>query len=146
MKSIAEKIVKESGCVGTVGVDFVLTESEVYAIEINPRFQGTVETVEKSLDVNLFRLHLDACKGKLPSEKIEPKCFAVRKILTASQDMTIEKDLSCLKDFITDIPMPGTFFEEGEVMFSVTGFGKNRADAMSSLDKNIRSALQHIKE
>lgn len=146
MKTIAEKIVRESGCVGTIGVDFVLTDDEVYAIEINPRFQGTVETVEKSLGVNLFRLHLDACFGKLPSEKIQPKTFAVRKILVAPHDMTIKNDLSDLKDFITDIPLPNTFFEEGEVMFSVIGSGKNRADAMTSLDKNISLALQHIKE
>ncbi|MDO5844202.1 MAG: ATP-grasp domain-containing protein, partial [Methanocorpusculum sp.] len=146
MKSVAEKIVKESGCVGTVGVDFVLTDDCVYAIEVNPRFQGTVETVEKSLGINLFRLHLDACFGKLPEKNFVPQKFAVRKILTAPCDMFIEDDLSCLSDFITDIPLPHTFFEEGEVMFSVTGFGSSRAEAMTSLDKNIRLALQHIKE
>lgn len=146
MMDLAEKIVAESGCVGSVGVDFVLTDDEAYAIEINPRFQGTVETVEAALGINLFSLHVDACKGILPEKRPEPKCFAVRKILAAPEELTIKKEMASLKDKITDIPHPGTSFEKGEVVFSVTGFGRTREDAFTSLDKNIKSALIQIKE
>ncbi|HJJ43741.1 MAG TPA: ATP-grasp domain-containing protein [Methanocorpusculum sp.] len=146
MMDLAEKIVAESGCVGSVGVDFVLTDTEAYAIEINPRFQGTVETVEASLGVNLFSLHVDACRGILPEKRPEPICFAVRRILPAPKTITIKKEMSVLRETITDIPHPGTSFEEGEVMFSVTGSGESRENAFSSLDKHIRDALQLIKE
>ncbi|NLC90205.1 MAG: ATP-grasp domain-containing protein [Methanocorpusculum parvum] len=146
MMELAEKIVAASGCVGSVGVDFVLTDKEAYAIEINPRFQGTVETVEKALGINLFSLHADACLGILSKKRPDPVCFAVRRILVAPCDITINADLSAISADITDIPYPGTSFEEGEVMFSVTGFGKTREEAFASLDKHIRDALQLIKE
>ena len=67
MAAIAEEIAGASGCVGTVGVDFVLPdEGGPVAIELNPRFQGTLETVEAATGENLVRLHLDACDGRLP--------------------------------------------------------------------------------
>jgi len=146
MMDLAEKIVAASGCVGSVGVDFVLTDDEVYAIEINPRFQGTVETVETALGINLFSLHVDACRGILPEHRPEPKCFAVRKILAAPGELTIREEMSSLKEEITDIPHPGTSFEKGEVMFSVTGSGITRGEAFASLDKHIKDALLLIKE
>ncbi len=146
MMEYAETIIAASGCVGSVGVDFVLTDDEAYAIEINPRFQGTVETVETALGINLFSLHRDACMGILPKKRHEPVCFGVRRILAAPRPITIQKEMSALRSTITDIPHPGTSFEEGEVMFSVTGSGPTREGAFSSLDKHIRDALQFIKE
>jgi len=146
MMEYAEKIIAASGCVGSVGVDFVLTDDEAYAIEINPRFQGTVETVETALGINLFSLHRDACMGILPEKRPKPVCFGVRRILAAPRPITIQKEMSALRNTITDIPHPGTSFEEGEVMFSVTGSGPTREGAFSSLDKHIRDALQFIKE
>lgn len=145
MKEIAEKIVAASGCVGSVGVDFVLTETEAYAIEVNPRFQGTVETVEAATGANLFRMHTDACRGILPDAVPEPRQFCVRRILAAPEPLVMKTDLRDLSGFITDIPHPGTAFEEGEVMFSVLGCGSSRAAAFSSLDKHITDAVQHIK-
>ena len=58
MVSHAEKIASASGCIGTIGVDFVVGEKP-YAIEVNPRFQGTVDTVEMATGINLFSLHVD---------------------------------------------------------------------------------------
>lgn len=144
MKELAERIVAASGCVGSVGVDFVLTATEAHAIEINPRFQGTVETVEASTGVNLFQLHVDACRGILPGATPAPQQFCVRRILATPRNLTIASDLSPLSGKITDIPCPGTVFEEGEVMFSVIGCGTTRADAFCSLDKHITDAVQHI--
>jgi len=146
MIQTAEKIGKASGCIGTFGIDFVLTDDEAYAIELNPRFQGTVETVEQSLGINIFELHKSACEGTLPEKTILPKKTAVRKILAAPHDLTLKADLSSLSAFITDIPSPGTFFEEGEVMFSVIASGENKDDALAHLHKYISLALQVINE
>jgi predicted ATP-grasp superfamily ATP-dependent carboligase len=144
MIEIAEKIVAASGCIGSVGVDFVLTDSTPYAIEVNPRFQGTVETIEASCGVNLFQLHTDACYGILPDAVPESHQFCVRKILVASKSLMMSADMREFAGTIADIPYPGTMFKEGEVMFSVFGFGKSREDAFSSLDKHIMSAVQHM--
>jgi predicted ATP-grasp superfamily ATP-dependent carboligase len=141
MISLAERIVAASGCIGSVGVDFVLTGSEAYAIEINPRFQGTVETIECATGCNLFELHMNACRGILPEKRPVPMQYAVRKILAAPCDLTIG---TLSGGYLTDIPRPGTWFERGEVMFSVLGSGPSRTAAFAALDKHIRRALQQI--
>ena len=146
MKELGKKIAEASGCIGCIGIDFVLTEKEAYAIEINPRFQGTLETVEHALGANLFTLHKNACEGKLPEQIGEIHEFAVRKILAAPKDMTVASDLLQFSGFVTDIPHPGTFFEKGDVICSVTGYGPTPDAAYASLDKNINIVLQYIKQ
>ena len=146
MKELGKKIAEASGCVGCIGIDFVLTDTEAYAIEVNPRFQGTLETVETALGENLFTLHKNACEGVLPKELKTPEQYAVRKILTAPEDFTLKADLLPLSDFLTDIPFPGTFFEKGEVLCSVIGYGRTVEEASAVLDKNISIAVQYINQ
>jgi len=146
MVELAKKIAAATGCTGCIGIDFVLTDTEAYAIEVNPRFQGTLETVEHTLGVNLFKLHLDACNGILPSSIPASNGFTARKILVASEPVTVNSNLLCLKDIVTDIPHPGTIFEEGMVIVSVMGCGSTEEDALSSLDSNISLAVKHITE
>lgn len=145
MIALAEKIVAASGCVGSVGVDFVLTDSEAYAIEVNPRFQGTVETVESAFGINLFRMHADACGGVLSDAVPQPRQFCVRRIMAAPEDMMVQADMREFSQFITDIPYPGTVFAAGEVMFSVLGCGPSRDAAFAMLDKHIMEAVQTIR-
>ena len=112
MKAIAVKAAAASGCVGSAGVDFVLGE-DAWAIEVNPRFQATVDTVEASTGLSLFSLHMDACQGKLPSEVPGPACYAARQILFADRDLVVKEDLSRFAPDVADIPWPGTSFEDG---------------------------------
>ena len=144
MVRIAEKIASESGCIGTLGVDFVVGERP-YVIEVNPRFQGTVDTVEMATGVNLFSLHVMACEGRLPDSDIQPRHFAARKILFADEDMVIEKDLLQYSSFISDIPWPGSSFGKGAAVVSVYGSGPDRMTALSALDKHISTIAQYIK-
>ncbi|HJJ35774.1 MAG TPA: ATP-grasp domain-containing protein [Methanocorpusculum sp.] len=144
MMELGKKIAAASGCVGCIGIDFVLTESEAYAIEINPRFQGTLETVETVTGENLFMLHKDACEGRLPQQEISADGYAVRRILVADDDLTVKADMLSLSDTVTDIPHPGSFFAKGKVVCSVMGKGNTVDEAYAALDKNIRVAVQYI--
>ncbi|HZK30271.1 MAG TPA: ATP-grasp domain-containing protein [Methanoregula sp.] len=145
MIMLAEQIAASSGCSGTIGIDFVLGKDSPYAIEVNPRFQGTVDTVEMACACNLFRYHVDACRGILPPVAPTPNQVAVRSILFADRNITIKCDLKHLASRIADIPWPGTFFEEGQALVSVFGWGKTREDAFSLLDKHISTVRQYIR-
>ena len=143
--AIAEQIAAASGCLGTIGIDFVAGKKKAWAIEVNPRFQGTVDTVERACGCNLFDLHVGACQGRLPAAA-PPACqVAVRSILFADRDTTITNDLSQLKEFISDIPWPGTFFEKDQAMVSVHGLGPTRAEAYALLDKHITTVRQYMR-
>ena len=139
----AERIAAASGCKGTVGIDFMAGD-DVWAIEINPRFQATLDTVEMATGWNLFSRHVDACRGRLPGERPAVVQYAVRSILFAEKDMEIETDLKSLHPAVADIPWPGTAFEEGQALISVYGWGRSRDDALAMLDKHNRLVRQYM--
>ncbi|HUW85422.1 MAG TPA: ATP-grasp domain-containing protein [Methanoregula sp.] len=145
MMSQAEQIAAASGCRGTIGVDFVVGSDTAYAIEVNPRFQGTIDTVEMACDCNLFRYHVESCAGKLPPATESPGQVAVRSILFAERDVTITSDLKHLAPFVADIPWPGSAFEANQAMVSVYGWGQTREAAFFMLDKHISSVQQYIR-
>ncbi|MEN6611693.1 MAG: ATP-grasp domain-containing protein [Methanoregulaceae archaeon] len=140
----AETIAAASGCVGTVGIDFVIGDS-VWAIEINPRFQGTLDTVEMATGRNLFLDHTNACRGILPVTRPDPVQYAARSILFADRDLTIRDDLALLAPAVADIPPKGTPIEESKALVSVYGWGASREAALALLDKNINRVNQYVR-
>ncbi|MHA1367206.1 MAG: ATP-grasp domain-containing protein [Candidatus Heimdallarchaeota archaeon] len=51
---------KKIDLIGTNGIDFVIKNNKVYFMEINPRFQGSIECVQYATGYNLVKLHIDA--------------------------------------------------------------------------------------
>ncbi|MDV2482008.1 ATP-grasp domain-containing protein [Methanoculleus sp. Wushi-C6] len=143
MVAVAEQIAAASGCVGSVGIDFMAGEKP-WAIEINPRFQATVDTVEMAIGENLFAMHMDACRGVLPAERPRPRQVAVRRILFAERDIRLDADLSVLAPHVADIPWPGAEFEEGQALVSVFGCGADEAAAFDALEQNIAAVRRLI--
>ena len=57
---------------GLNGLDFILTEEEVFVIELNPRPTGAMEIFEKLLNKSILEMHCNAfinVKKKKVSEK-----------------------------------------------------------------------------
>lgn len=145
MAAIAERIAGASGCVGAVGVDFVLPDDgEPVAIEVNPRFQGTMDTVEAATGVNLVRLHLDAVRGILPGTRPATHGFSARRILFAERDLLVGTDLSCLAPAVADIPRPGTAIPAGSAVVSVRAGGTDEEHALAELDKHITAVRSYM--
>jgi len=142
---IAERIAAASGCRGTIGIDFVAGDETPYAIEVNPRFQGTADTVERAFGCNLFECHVNACAGILPRKRPPFRQFALRSILFAERDLTVRADLRHFRDFIADIPWPGTSLEEEQAIVSVYGWGRTEEDARALLDKHITTIRQYMR-
>ncbi|HII98267.1 MAG TPA: ATP-grasp domain-containing protein [Methanoregula sp.] len=145
MQALAGWIAAKSGCVGTIGVDFVIGNEGPVAIEVNPRFQGTVDTIEMATGANLFSLHLNACQGMLPPESPAATQVACRSILFADKDITITEDLSRFREFVSDIPWPGTSYEEDQALISVYGWGPDHETARAVLDKHITTVRQYMR-
>ncbi|MEX0936343.1 MAG: ATP-grasp domain-containing protein [Pirellulales bacterium] len=59
--------------VGLVGVDLVLTPSDVWVVEVNPRYTASVEVLERATAVSAIAHHLAACcQGILPTPASMP--------------------------------------------------------------------------
>jgi predicted ATP-grasp superfamily ATP-dependent carboligase len=124
--NIAEKITKRFGLKGSNGIDLVVPErGEPCVIEVNPRFQGTLECVERVLGINLVRCHIDACLNScLPSIKRQTLGFCTRLILYAPVNIT-SPDLSIFRE-TRNIPIPRSLIKKGEPICSIVAGGKSR--------------------
>ncbi|MFW9799641.1 MAG: ATP-grasp domain-containing protein [Candidatus Thorarchaeota archaeon] len=69
MELASESICESFKLVGSNGIDFVVDKNGyVWLMEVNPRFQGTLEMLEHSGNVSMTELHTSACLGSLPSQ------------------------------------------------------------------------------
>jgi hypothetical protein len=115
----AEALCSELGLVGSNGVDFVLAPKP-YLMEVNPRFQNTLDCVEGLLGINLVEEHLRACGGELRRYR-EPRGYSAKLILYAKADVKVP-DLRGFGDLV-DIPQEGSIVRKGKPLCSVLKFG-----------------------
>ncbi len=129
-KSISERIISHFALVGSNGIDLVISkEGKPYVVEVNPRFQGTIECIERTLSLNIVKAHVEACvQGTLPTIKQDLSTSCVRLILLAPEDSVVP-DLSIFRE-VRDIPMPNVIIEQGEPLCSVVVEGKTRISAL----------------
>ena len=134
-KGMAEKISSYFGLVGSNGLDLVISEEGLpYTIEVNPRFQGTLECVERVLGMNIVKAHVEACtEGVLPTVTKKPSSYCVRLILFASR-CSIVPDLSTFAE-VRDIPLPRVVVERGEPICSVVVKGTDRDSSLREARK-----------
>ncbi len=150
MIKYARDIAVEFGLVGSNGVDFILTEKGVMVIEVNPRFQGSIDTVELSRGINIFDAHVKSFSGKLPGPG-EYSCFAGKAILYANKKFVVNERLSeelirCMHmNRAADIPGAGWVVRPDEPVTTLIGTGKTRRSVLEKLAKyahNIRGKFK----
>jgi uncharacterized protein len=123
INDISEEIISQLKLVGSNGVDMILSNDskendDPYIIEVNPRFQGTYESVEELLGINLLDAHIKACKGELIEiPKAKKGEFSIKRIIYSKNRIkvgNIKKGQN-----IYDIPLKGTIIEEAEPMVTI---------------------------
>ncbi|HEY3362364.1 MAG TPA: ATP-grasp domain-containing protein [Methanosarcina sp.] len=136
MESLAEELVLEFKLMGSNGVDFLVSKKGPVILEINPRFQGSLDTVEKAMNINLFEAHAGCFRGELP-EKPEAKCFAARGVIYSDRELFIDRKLMnlILREKGADIPSQGTIVEPDGPLTSLFACTSNREEAVLSLKR-----------
>ncbi len=132
---IAEEIAMELGLTGSNGVDFVITDDGPFVIEVNPRFQGTLDTVELSTGLNLVDAHVKAVRGDLLVERAMAKKYAAKAIVFAKQGGVVVGNLDICG--IVDIPEKGRIIKPGEPIATGIGIGDSRESAFAEALKNV---------
>jgi len=129
-KGIVERVASHFNLVGSNGIDFMISEEGVpFVIEVNPRFQGTLECIERTLNINIVKAHVEACvQGRLPTIVNNPLAFCVRLILSAPRRLVVP-DLSVFKE-VRDVPLPEVVIEKGEPVCSIIVEDKRRSSAL----------------
>jgi len=135
---IAENLALHFNLVGSNGVDVVISKEGIpYVIEVNPRFQGTLECIERVFGINMVDAHLRAClRGILPRIKQKAMSFCTRLILYAPQRF-VAPNLNGFKQ-VRDFPLLGVIIEKGEPFCSIVAEGASRQSALNEAKKITR--------
>lgn len=139
MISTANKLIEKMKLKGSIGVDFIVNETGAYVLEINPRFQGSLDTVEMSTGLNLFDAHVKSFDGIIPSQ-CGIKQYSGRCILYADKKIMITEELlNKLEQYmITDIPKKHCIIKKNEPIISLLFAGNNRQDIINNLKHKTR--------
>ncbi len=134
MEKLAEELMLEFRLLGSNGVDFLLTEKGPVVLEINPRFQGSLDTVERATDLNLFEAHVNCFRGEIP-EKPSTKRFAARGVLYSDRELFIDRTLMdvILGEESADIPCSGSVTGPDEPLTSLFACAPTGEEALHSL-------------
>ncbi len=121
MVEASERICEHLGLVGSNGLDFVVDEDDgIWLMEVNPRFQGTLEMLEHAGKVSVTTLHTQACNGVLP---MLPPSFesAVRLVVFARKNGSAP-DLSRYQSTVDRTPK-GVLVKRGDPVCSIIESG-----------------------
>lgn len=141
IEAIANSVTIDLGLVGTNGIDFVVGPNGPVLIEINPRFQTSLDTIEGALGINTVDAHIRSCQGELVAPP-RPSRFACRFFYFADHDFQVMKTCDCA-DYL-GIPRKGTFIKRAEKVISAIGYGKSRDSAFNNALHYIETAKRHI--
>ncbi|MCX9025925.1 MAG: ATP-grasp domain-containing protein [Candidatus Methanoperedens sp.] len=146
MEEYSKQIAIEFKLRGSNGIDFMLTDKGLYVIEVNPRFQGSIDTVELSTGLNVFDAHIKSFSGELPALR-EPRCFAAKNIIYADKKLKINRDISdtlvkyMSKGKAADIPNPGQEVHPDEPVTTILATARTR----KMVQEKVRRSAQYIK-
>ena len=140
-RDLVRKIAIHFNLLGVNGVDLVISnDGEPYVIEVNPRFQGTLECVERVLGINLVAAHIEACTRKtLPSIKRKKSMSHCARLILFARSASLAPNLNKIRE-IRNIPLPGVLIEEGEPLCSIIIEGETR----NSILKKAMKLARHI--
>jgi len=151
MRETSMNLAKELALVGSNGVDFIITDKGPVVLEINPRFQGSIDTVERSTGLNIFRLHHESFQGKLPVCG-DSQCFSIKTIFFAPRRLVVEKRVydylvQCYNEgTAADVPSKGTVCEKDEPVVSFLLKGNSRMEVISQAEQLVNGLTDIIED
>jgi predicted ATP-grasp superfamily ATP-dependent carboligase len=143
-RAVASRIVEHFGLVGSIGVDMVISRDGVpWVVEVNPRFQGTLECVEAVTGLNLVKLHVETCvRGAVP--ETPPVTGASARLIVYAPTRICVPDLSGVEG-VRDLPIEAVIVEEGEPVCSVFSAGEDRRHCLSAAFARARDVLSLLR-
>jgi predicted ATP-grasp superfamily ATP-dependent carboligase len=137
--AVASAAAASFGLVGLNGVDFIAAAGAAHPIELNPRWSGAMELVERACGVSLFRMHADACaRAVLPDFDLRHARRGARAvgkaILFAREAVTTGDTRRWLADAsVRDVPQPGEHIAAGRPICTILADGDDAVGCYAAL-------------
>ncbi|MDZ4818249.1 MAG: ATP-grasp domain-containing protein, partial [Planctomycetota bacterium] len=163
-QAIGQQLSRELQLIGLFGVDAVLTNSDVFAIEINPRYSASIEVLERASAqrTSVRRSHrllsIDwheaaCCFRTLPAPVGQSdECCGGKKIIFAKRDgnfeaaaarWVLEQNLTVSQPAVADIPAVGTTIQAGQPILTLLADGSDAGSVRNELHR-LQSSLATV--
>lgn len=100
------------GLVGLGSVDALVAGDRLHVLELNPRAGASLDACEQAYGINLFRLHHNACHGRLPDVVPQARTAAGSAIVYARRALRVPR-LFAWPDWARDLSPGGTAIPAG---------------------------------
>jgi predicted ATP-grasp superfamily ATP-dependent carboligase len=152
VETMVNCLVKQFYLRGVGGIDFVISRDQdnrltPFLIEVNPRYTGAMELIEKAHGLNIYSLHLNGMKGDLPDFCLSYSpigSFHAKGILFSPEPIKIRNTKGWSEKGRCDIPFPGDRIEQGHPVSSLFAKGKTHDQALTNLFKSADNLRQEI--
>ena len=135
---------------GLLGMDYILNDSKVYPLEINPRYTASMEVLELALGQNFITKHMQAfgfktiCENPAPSETTvigKAIYYAPHDVLIPKEApwLSIESNPQLFSPF-ADIPKPGSAIHRGSPVITI--FAK--ADSLTEVKAQLKTRTSQL--
>lgn len=142
--ALAEGVVRDLGIRGSVGVDLIAGNG-LTVLEVNPRLQASLDTVEATTGLSVTRLHVDAslgAEGRMESiSSAEPQGFACRLVVYADRNLAAP---ALDRGRVRDVPPPGRAIRRGEPVCSVVATGDTREETVKEARRRVTGVRAHL--
>lgn len=146
---LGQTLASRAGVQGVFGIDVILANDGIYAVDVNPRYPASAEVLERALGFSAVALHVAACEaGRLPSPATASDRCCGKAILYAERPLTVDEQRAELLRAawdtwpwppIADAPAAGTSIRAGSPVMTV--FAEN--DSAEGVARRLAAALDH---
>jgi hypothetical protein len=136
-------IASEFDLTGLNSVDFLVSDDEVWLLEINPRPGATLDVFESN-EAPLFARHIAACEGCLtPASR--SMTFKAAEIVYAPHDIVV-RGQGDWPDWAVDRSAPGTLIAAGDPLCTTLGVGATVDLAHACASERARRIVALVQE
>jgi predicted ATP-grasp superfamily ATP-dependent carboligase len=144
--ALAGDVTREFGLVGLNGIDFIARKGVPYPIEVNPRYSASMELLERVHRLSLFEIHVDACRGRLPSEPATHSGIEGKAIVFARRDLILgDTEAWVGRQSFGDVPHSGERIPCGRPICTVFARGADQATCMRRLVRQARVVYRQVR-
>ena len=138
LREAIKKLSRKFLLLGSWGIDIVVGSREWWLIEVNPRFQGSIDTIDASMGISIFDLHVKAFHGYIPNSVPSPLGVWARGVYYAPRDVMV--DVQPFEQLwedgkLRDVPPVGEQYVRGTPLVSIVVNGTFRQNLMQRLSE-----------
>jgi predicted ATP-grasp superfamily ATP-dependent carboligase len=117
---IVSRVTGEFRLVGLNGIDFIARQGIPYPTEVNPRYSGSMELIERAHPLSMFETHFHACHGILPLPPRSISRIHGKAIVFARRDVRVGDLVARLgSKWVADLPYEDEQIQRGRPICTV---------------------------